>query len=59
MLEGSYNSHAAIIARALHIPAITGVKELPGEEQEGLLAYIDGFKGELVIHSYRRRTEIS
>lgn len=49
MLEGSYNSHAAIIARALHIPAITGVKELPGKEQEGLLAYIDGFKGELVI----------
>ena len=46
--EGSQNSHTAILARALGIPAIVGTGEI-SKELEGKNAIIDSFRGELVI----------
>ncbi len=45
--KGSVNSHTAILARMMAIPAIVGA-EYP-EDIDGAYAIVDGFKGELVI----------
>ncbi len=47
--EGSGNSHTAILARTMGIPAICGAGEALKEEYEGRQAYIDGETGELVL----------
>ena len=47
-LRGSSNSHTAILARALNIPAIMGALELPLYEFENQTVVVDGFYGELV-----------
>ena len=44
---GSTNSHTAILARTMNIPALIGV-ELP-EEMEGKLGIVDGFEGKLIV----------
>jgi phosphotransferase system enzyme I (PtsI) len=47
---GSSNSHTAILARSMNIPAIIGVgKEFLYEISDGQLAVADGFSGELII----------
>lgn len=47
---GSSNSHTAILARNMNIPAIIGVgKEFLDEISDGQLAVADGFSGELII----------
>lgn len=57
---GSVNSHTAILARTMNIPAITGIEPKP--DWQGKMAVVDGFKGELIIEpdeetlsSYRER----
>lgn len=47
-LRGAVNSHAAILARAMGIPAVMGI-ELPLAELDHRLLVIDGNGGELVI----------
>ena len=42
--KGSVNSHTAILARTMNIPAIVGVK-MPLDEFDGKTAIIDGFSG--------------
>ena len=44
---GSTNSHTAILARTMNIPALIGVA-LP-EEMEGKLGIVDGFEGKLIV----------
>lgn len=47
--KGSANSHAAILARSMELPALTGVA-LPADiELDGKMAAVDGFKGELFV----------
>ncbi len=46
--KGSLNSHTAILARSMGIPAIVNVEEL-GQEFSGKYAIADGFKGELYV----------
>lgn len=46
---GSTNSHTAILARTMDIPALIGVGEALKEEMDGKLAIIDGFEGKLYI----------
>jgi len=48
-LVGSNNSHAAILARALALPAIMGVERIPLEQLSNKLAIIDGYSGELFV----------
>lgn len=49
-LSGSNNSHAAIIARSLGLPAIMGVNALVLSQLHQQRAIIDGYTGELFIN---------
>lgn len=44
---GSTNSHTAILARTMNVPALIGVDF--DEEIDGKTAIVDGFKGELIV----------
>lgn len=44
---GSSNSHTAILARTMNVPALIGVEY--DEEIDGMMAVVDGFKGELIV----------
>ncbi|MDE7171489.1 MAG: phosphoenolpyruvate--protein phosphotransferase [Oscillospiraceae bacterium] len=46
---GSGNSHTAILARNMGIPAICGLGDTLAEEYDGRLAYIDGDTGKVVL----------
>ena len=46
---GSSNSHTAILARTMGIPAICGLGAALKEEQGGRMAYIDGETGQVAI----------
>jgi len=48
-LSGSNNSHAAILARALDIPAIMGIGKIPLSQLDQEQVIIDGYSGELFI----------
>lgn len=47
---GSRNSHSAIMARALEVPAVVGVHGLVAALAAGDLVVVDGDAGEVVIH---------
>lgn len=47
---GSETSHAAIIAKALEIPAVVGGEKVLKEIKSGDTVIIDGFKGEVIIN---------
>ncbi|MGN1357657.1 MAG: phosphoenolpyruvate--protein phosphotransferase [Succinivibrionaceae bacterium] len=47
-LKGSVNSHALIMARALNIPAVTGV-DLPIDELKDRILIVDGTKGAVIV----------
>ena len=50
---GSSNSHTAILARNMNIPAIIGAgKELLESVKNGYFASVDGYKGEIIIAHY-------
>jgi len=46
---GSGNSHTAILARTMGIPAVCGLGEALSEEYAGRVCYIDGSTGELAF----------
>lgn len=59
---GSTNSHTAILARTMNVPALIGVDY--EEEIDGKTAIVDGFKGELIVepeeavlNEYREKVE--
>jgi len=47
--SGSSSSHVAIFARAIGVPAVMGVTELPVARAEGLEAIIDGYRGRVHV----------
>lgn len=49
-LSGSSNSHVAILARAMGIPAVMGVVGLPYRKMDGLKIIVNGFFGEVIIN---------
>jgi len=49
-LSGSANSHAAILAHALDLPAIMGVSNIPIAQLDQQPAIIDGYSGQLFIN---------
>lgn len=49
-LSGSANSHAAILARALKLPAIMGITNIPLGQFDRQQAIVDGYSGELYIN---------
>ncbi len=48
-VQGSNNSHAAILARALAIPAVMGVERIILSKLDQLLGILDGYSGELYV----------
>ncbi len=48
-MYGSSNSHTAILARTMNIPAVIGLGDTLSEKYDGSLAVIDGFTGTLYI----------
>lgn len=48
--RGGINSHAAIISRALRIPAVVGLSNLDLEIARDKVAVVDGKKGELIFN---------
>ncbi|MBP3361604.1 MAG: phosphoenolpyruvate--protein phosphotransferase [Clostridia bacterium] len=48
-VHGSTNSHTAILARTMNIPALIGVNIELSEELEGKMAVVDGFDGIIYI----------
>lgn len=47
--KGSSTSHAAILAKALEIPAIMGLESCPINRMEGKSLIVDGYNGQLFI----------
>ncbi|MYD43197.1 MAG: phosphoenolpyruvate--protein phosphotransferase [Gammaproteobacteria bacterium] len=56
-IEGSMNSHATILARALDLPAVIGATDLPLLDIEDLPLIVDGFYGEIVVSPTAATTE--
>jgi len=48
-LTGSNNSHAAILARAMNLPAIMGIHSLSLSQLDRQHAILDGYSGDLII----------
>lgn len=49
-VHGSTNSHTAILARMMNIPALIGVPLNLDDIQNGMTAVVDGFKGKVVFN---------
>lgn len=47
---GGRNSHSAIIARSLEIPAVVGLKDITSTVKQGDLVIVDGVKGDVIIN---------
>ncbi|MFV0529639.1 MAG: phosphoenolpyruvate--protein phosphotransferase [Lachnospiraceae bacterium] len=47
--RGSLNSHTAILARTMNIPAILGTKITLDASYQGKMTVVDGFTGEVII----------
>ena len=48
--QGSATSHSAILARALNLPAVTGLQDATQRVHGGQYALLDGFNGHLILH---------
>ncbi|TBW13239.1 phosphoenolpyruvate--protein phosphotransferase [Azotobacter chroococcum subsp. isscasi] len=46
-VQGSGNSHVAILARAMGIPTVMGVVDLPYSKMDGIDLIVDGYHGEV------------
>ena len=56
-VRGSGNSHVAILARALGIPAVMGAVDLPIASVENQALIVDGFYGEVFANPSQQFTE--
>lgn len=46
-VRGSSNSHVAILARAMNLPCVLGVIDMPASKLEGMELIVDGYNGEV------------
>ena len=63
---GGRTSHTAIMARALQVPAVVGLKEISRKVANGDTLVIDGYAGEVIVNpdgkvlsAYRRKAKYS
>ncbi len=49
-LKGSSNSHLAILARAMGIPTVMGLSDLPYSQLDGQPLVLDGYRGWVITH---------
>ncbi|MDM7861677.1 phosphoenolpyruvate--protein phosphotransferase [Alteromonas sp. ASW11-36] len=52
-IRGSNNSHAAILARAMGVPAVMGLDKVSPELLDGKSILLDGYSGEVIINPQR------
>ena len=57
--KGSGNSHVAILARAMGIPAVMGAIDLPTYQVENEVLLVDGHYGEVFASPSKKRIELS
>jgi phosphotransferase system enzyme I (PtsP) len=55
--QGSANSHLAILARALNIPTVLGVQELPWQELDNEELVVDGYRGHVYFKLSQERKD--
>ncbi len=48
-IKGAQNSHAAIMARALGIPAVMGLRDVPLLQLDGVDIIVDGYNGQVFV----------
>lgn len=48
-VRGSSNSHTAILARSMNLPALVNTKMTPAEEWNGKVGVVDGFSGTFLL----------
>lgn len=48
-LRGSSNSHTAILARSMNLPALVNTSMKPVEDWNGKVGVVDGFNGEFIV----------
>jgi phosphotransferase system enzyme I (PtsP) len=58
-VQGSGNSHVAILARAMGIPAVMGAVDIPAYDLEGAKLIVDGHYGEVFTNPSRQRLDES
>ena len=51
-MRGSANSHTAILARAMGIPAVVGVEELPLKQLPDRQLVVDGYNGRVYVNPH-------
>lgn len=56
--RGSRTSHSAILARALHIPAVVGLRDLSEIAESGFPAILDGRAGRVIIGPTERERRV-
>ena len=57
-VHGSVNSHTAILARTMAIPALIGTEELPLDDTvDGKLAVVDGLNGKIYVEPDAQKLE--
>ena len=49
-LKGTSNSHMAIIARAIELPAVVGIMDLPMQSMQGKAIILDGFRAQVIVN---------
>lgn len=52
--EGGITSHAAILARSMGIPTVTGIRDLPSRMRDGDFVIVDGSAGEVRVNPDER-----
>lgn len=48
--QGSVNSHVAIVARALGLPAVVGAVDIPLQDVDGMHMVVDGYTGTVCVN---------
>jgi phosphotransferase system enzyme I (PtsP) len=56
-IQGSSNSHVAILARAMGIPTVMGVVDVPYAQLDGLELVVDGYRGRVFSRPSKRLRE--
>jgi phosphotransferase system enzyme I (PtsP) len=56
-LRGSANSHAAIMARSMGVPAVLGIEDVPLQYLDEQFLIVDGYSGELFVNPFEQVLE--
>ena len=56
--RGGPTSHAAILARSLGVPMVTGIRQIVETATLGSLAIVDGYRGQVILNPLARDIEL-